>query len=285
MAKCTIESLKLINENYNYEHSVTQRDVDKANELVFIIENSRNNKTPKIGDIVNFTDEYGNYYENAHIESVNTKNIYICENAYTPFAYINKEKNGISTNTSGGAWEFIPKGLKHVNVKEKRFCDWGHSGVCGNGAFNFFAKVNVWEYIKGNPEFTTKNYDKFIISITNDIISNKDKYIIRKNGTAYTVFNVEKEYQAWLKTFNGVERNGNRENNIVWTYKQEEKCVPLTEYLNISNAVIDSTMCNCSIQECKRVYSENKVTTYIPHQNDRIELKNIKIEYMAMYKN
>lgn len=282
MKKYTIESLKEINESYDGYRGVKQSDVDKANKLVEAIENSRSNITPQIGDIVNFTAENGNYYKNAHIQSISEEGLYICEIPHTPFVLIG-HGNSISTSTGGGAWDTIPSDLKYVGKKEKNFRDFGWYGPSGDGAFDFFAEVNVWEYTEGNPEFTTKDYDKFAVSIVKPNTLQPYKYIIGKGGTYYTSLKNDEEYQAWLNTFKGIEREGKSGNKVVWTYKQEEYCIPLKEYLNIQGAVISSELCNDTIQECKRVYGENKITTYLPHQNNRIVLKDVKMPYVTIY--
>lgn len=282
MKKYTIESLKEINENYDNHHGVEQSDVDRANQLVEIIENSRNNTLPQVGDIINFTAESGVYYENAHIQSISEEGIYISGVPHIPFVSINEPKNNISTSTGGGVWETIPTNLKYISKKEKEFCDWGQCRPCKDGAFDFFAEVNVWEYTKGNPEFTTKDYDRFAVSIVKRNVLQPYKYILGKGGTYYTSFRTDEEYQAWLNTFKGIEREGKSGNKVVWTYKQEEYCIPIEKYLNIQGAVISSALENDTIQECKRVYGENKVITYLPHQKDRIALKNIKMPYVTI---
>lgn len=282
MKKYTIDTLIEINPLYHAQHTLIQSDVDKANKLIEFIEKTRTQSVPQIGDIVEFTSEYGDYYENAHIETVSENEIYICEKPSVPFIYTGLSENRLSTSTSGGAWTYIPKNLEYVGTKEKLFKDWGHCGACGNGAIQFRANVNVWRYIKGNSKFTTKTHDRFFVYVSEK--PDPYKYTISKCSGNYIAFRTDKEYNAWLKTFHGIEEVGPRGNKIVWTFKQEELCVPLIEYLKVSNAIIDSTMCNGTIQECKRIIEENKITTYLPHQNDRIPL-NTNIEFINAYEN
>lgn len=47
----TLESLKEINNRFCGSHEMTEYDVEKANEYVELIENSRSKLEPKIGDI------------------------------------------------------------------------------------------------------------------------------------------------------------------------------------------------------------------------------------------
>jgi len=285
MEKYTLQSLKEINVSYDFKHSVTQSDVDKVNKMVEMIEKSRNKESVQVGDIVEFTNKYGDYYRHAHVESNKDMKLYICEKPYVPFIEVRRDTDTLYTSTSGGAWRYIPENLQYVGTKEKAFVVWGHRGPCGNGAVTFFANVNVWEYTEGTPTFSTKNYDKFHVSIREKSYPNDYKYIITKGGTSHTAFQTDEEYQAWLKTYHGVEEEGNWPNTkFVWTYKQESKCIPLEDYLNLNDAMIDSELCNGSIQECKRVYEGTSVKTFLPHQNGIIKLTGGK-QYMQAYKN
>jgi hypothetical protein len=283
--KYDIESLKLLNQSYDYDHRVTQLDVDKVNEWVKIIENSRS-KVPQVGDIVEFTNEHGNCYRNAHIEKTENNKLNICEQPYIPFISLS-DSGKIYTSTSGGAWSNIPSDLKLIEQKEKYFNVWGHMGACGNGAVNFEAMVNVWEYkeeclYKG---FSTKTHSKFYVDKLTEPRGCGYYFIVTKGAMSHTAFRTEQEYQAWLKTFNGVEFKGYWPNQyVVFTDKQIEKCIPKEEYLAIQDAIIDSTMCNGTIQECKRFYKDGVITTYLPYQNDKITLEHIKVEYINAYK-
>lgn len=282
MKKYTVESLKAINESYDYQHQVTEEDVEAVNMLVEFIEKGRNTYFPKVGDIIEYTNKYGDYYKQAHLETVEKEKLYICERPLSPFTGINAFYS-IYTSTSGGAWHHIPKDVKHIGKREKAFVVWGHKGACANGAVTFFAEVNVWEYTEGNPEYTTKTHDKFHVSIREDVPSHEYKYVISKRTTSHTAFHTDEEYQAWLKTYHGVEKEAAWANSkTVWTYKQESNCIPLEEYASIEDAIVDSELCNGKIQECKRIYEGTTVKTFLPFQNNLIEMKGIK-QYMRAY--
>lgn len=281
MKKYTVESLKEINEVYDRQHGVTEIDVDRVNQAIEIIENSRK-KTPQVGDVVEYTNQYGDYYAHAHIETVE-KELYICERAYEPFVFFNPEDKTFCTSTSGGTWAHIPKKLKLVGVKEKAFVGWGHNGACGNGAVRFYAQVNVWEYTEGVHRFTTQTHDRFHVSILEKPDEYGYRYIITRSGESCSAFRTKKEYDAWLKTYRGVEVDGNWVNTkMVWTFKQLSKCVPLEVYQSITGAIVDSEY-EGSIQECKRIYEGTTVTTVLPHQHERIELSKGTKAYMRAY--
>ena len=60
--KYTVETLKPLNILYDHEHWLTQQDVDMANGYVELIERTRSEKTPQIGDRLIYVDRYGKYY-------------------------------------------------------------------------------------------------------------------------------------------------------------------------------------------------------------------------------
>ena len=88
--KYTVETLKPLNILYDHEHRLTQQDVDMANGYVELIERTRSEKIPQVGDRLIYVDRYGKYYGNALIEKrKNTDGlISICEIPYIPFIHI-----------------------------------------------------------------------------------------------------------------------------------------------------------------------------------------------------
>ena len=149
MEKINIEQLKKINQSYlNAHHSIEKEDSENIKHLINLIEFTRDNTSPKIGDTVKFTSQYGKYYENALISNIwENGKIEICEKTYTPFVgKYNEKKTNISLSVSGGMFHILESSMFKYLKKEKReFCDWGICGPCSDGAINFFATVNVWE--------------------------------------------------------------------------------------------------------------------------------------------
>ena len=72
IGKYTKETLTEINQRFCGSHysGIMDSDLSMANNYVRIIEFSRSKKEPKVGDIVEYTNEYGDYYMNAHIENI-----------------------------------------------------------------------------------------------------------------------------------------------------------------------------------------------------------------------
>ena len=68
--KYTLETLLPLNVSYDREHILRQSDVDMVNRLVEVIEDSRSDSTPKIGDRMRHTTRYGDFYGHALLEKV-----------------------------------------------------------------------------------------------------------------------------------------------------------------------------------------------------------------------
>ena len=87
--KYGIETLKERNVSYDHEHGLTQEDVDMANNYVELIERTRSEVTPQIGDRLVYVTEHGDYYGNALIDGMSAKEGYlsVCEQPYVPFVW------------------------------------------------------------------------------------------------------------------------------------------------------------------------------------------------------
>lgn len=246
MSKYNIDDLKKINSRFCHEHCLDLVDVGMANKYVSLIEGSRSTIAPQVGDRVRYTNEYGEYYGRAHIEKVEDDEAYICESPYVPFIW--KKDNGIGCQTSGGAWGYIPLGeLKYLGKELKTFCDWGNCGPCADGAIEFQAEVSVWEYTSpDNPyaPYTTKDYDRAFISFVVDEFGNpKDGSNYRYFGDGFA-FRTTRDYQAWLRTYRGVEFEGTDKNHkVVFLYR--EKCYYISkEEWDALDYPMDTRMCN-----------------------------------------
>lgn len=262
--KYTIDTLKEINGRFNGSHNMTETDVEMANKYVELIENTRSMTEPRIGDIVQYTNEYGDYYKSAHIDKVNEDGtIYICEKPYVPF--ISENKNvGIWCSTSGGAWCDLPTNkLVYIGKREKTFCDWGNCGAWADGAVDFNAEVSVWEYVdeknrfvsENGYKFTTKDFDKCYVTFNPN---RKDtNYIYFADGKAWKN---NREYQAWLRTFRAEVFKGYWENQfVVWTWKNTEHHVSPSEFDKL-DLPEDTFKMNGDILRCKRKYNDEAHT-------------------------
>lgn len=212
-------TLSVINRRFLSSHlNITDYDVDMANKNVGAIERSRSKLSPMPGDIVRYTNKYSKYFHHAHVESVCNGEAYICEEPYIPF--VSCGDTGVRCVTSGGSWVCIKTEKMHLIGRDKKlFNDWGHNGPCADGAICFEAYVNVWEFISDEVKFgtyTTKDWDMRYINERKS--PDEYGYLYVGDGIA---FKTEKEYLAWLLTFNGVEFKGPLDGQIVvFTYKR-----------------------------------------------------------------
>ena len=217
-----IESLTKINRRFVHAHfKITERDVGHINNLIGRIENSRCN-FPTVGDVVRVTNKWGEYYPHAHIETSSENKLYICECPFIPFVYL--DESHIWTTTSGGPWEYCnANDLVYVGKELKTFCDWGHCGPCADGAIEFQAEVNVWEYKCPNPlygKYTTQNWDMRFVHWA----KTPDRFGYRYSA-AGIAFQTDTEYFAWLATYRGVEFEGSSgdgtQTYVVFTYRKD----------------------------------------------------------------
>lgn len=236
--KYTVESLKKINSRFCSSHYyLMESDVCMANRYVKLIENSRSETEPCIGDIVQYTNEYGDYYVDAHIEKVyEDGNINICEQPYVPFIKANTDNSGILCNTSSGAWCNIPKAkLRYIGKKKKRFCDWGNCGPCADGTIEFEAEVSVWKYTSGenrfiskvnNKPYTTKEFNRMKINYCPNR-RKESPYIYFGDAMAWKT---DLELQAWLRTYRAEVFDWGGNGMFVWYWKEERHSIAPTEF-------------------------------------------------------
>jgi hypothetical protein len=247
----TIETLIAINPQYHSTHRLEQGDVNIANKMVALIEQSRTNDAIQVGDIVEFTNRHGVYSRNAHIEKLEGEHWSVCERPQIPFIDLGKDSGKLFCLTSGGPWASVPNNLKRIGKRKKFFCDWGLAGACGSGAINFEAEVNVWEYAESHSiygEYTTKDWDKHYVSYCADNGGNP------KNGSPYRYFLSGKafaneiEYNAWLRTYKGVEFKGDAKdtNWVVFCYKERDVLVGKSSWDGLT-LPLDTRMCNGTI--------------------------------------
>ena len=263
--KYTKETLTEINFRfYNAHYIITDSDLAMANDYVRLIERTRSTETPKAGDRIRYTNKYGDYYGHAHIECVEDGVANICEQPYVPFIWKNRNEDGISCSTSGGAWTNIPvEKLTYVGTEEKTFCDWGHCHACADGSVEFRANVSVWEYNENEMPYSTKTHNKMYVYYRDKA----DDYGYRFTGTegamSSKAWRNKLEFQAWLETVKGEVFKRNNDNQIiVWYWKQKKVHVSPEEYEALE--LPEDTMLMNGYRRCKRKYDETEhtVTTY-----------------------
>ena len=144
----TIETLKEVNGAYDHNHGVSLHDLDLANYYLTVIESRVGKAKPTSGDVIDFTNKYGERYERARIETIDEDGLSVCMLPFTPFVLVSEDHGEFITNTSGGPWSKVKGEAQWIGTIPKRFKAWGHNGPCASGAFEFFAEVNVWRYVE-----------------------------------------------------------------------------------------------------------------------------------------
>ena len=258
--KYGIETLKERNVSYDHEHGLTQKDVDMANNHVQLIERTRSEVTPQIGDRLVYVTEHGDYYGNALIDGKSTKEGYlsICEQPYVPFVW--EEGGSIRLSVSGGAFHSVnPKDMKFLKWTEGAFKDWGHCGACANGSVTVSAKVPLWFYAEPNSrygDFTTETYRKFYLNKRDE----------SESGNLYQGFDIafrdEAEFWQFLKDYEGTVFKGNWENQIVlWCFRREYVFLPSAEWKTV-DAPAEERRLNFHPEQVKIVKDMEKHITY-----------------------
>lgn len=258
--KYSIETLKPLNVSYDHEHWLTQADVDMANNRVELIERTRSETTPQIGDRLIYVDKYGKYYGNALIDSKDKKDglLSICEEPYVPFVW--EQDDSIRLDVSGGSFHFVdPKRMKFVKWAEGAFKDWGHCGMCGNGTVCFTARVPVWSYSEPEPiygDFTTETYRRFYLNKRNEA----------EEGNLYygdsIAFRDKAEFQQFLDDYEGTVFKGNWPTQIVlWCFRREYIFLPLPEWEKIESPAVERRL-NFHPEQVKIVKDMEKHITY-----------------------
>lgn len=255
----TLEGLNEINKRFTNRHGdVNSSDLEIVNKYIDLISMTRNKNVPQVGDMIAYTNEYGEYFPTAHIEEVHTEDnfVYICEHANSHISMDVNEKN-IICNSSGGTWHDIPLDkLTYKGTQERRFWFFGHCGACADGGIDFYTKVNLWEYSENTEQYSTKTHEKYYLSYSEN--HNSDyHYFLTSNGLSSRAWRTEEDLQAWLRTHRAILNN-----NVVWTYKEVKHHVSPAEFEKI-NAPVDCFLMNGSKRQCKRVYDDSNYTIHM----------------------
>jgi hypothetical protein len=230
---------------------------------------------------VEYTDEYGTFFENGHFEFgyIYDDKWNICGQPNIPFIFLTDNKNNIVCSASGGSWADIPAKLKLIGKRKKEFKAWEHFETCSSKGVIFEATVNVWEYKEPNQfhgEYTTKDYDRHYISYCADEQGNpKDASGYRYFGDGIAFF-TKADYEAWRDTFRGVEFLGySPDQTVVFLYKRIEKLVSETKFDNL-DLPVDTRMCNGIIQVKVDYDDKNRTVTEYRYTNSGSKHKEAK---------
>lgn len=258
MKNYTFETLKKENELFDSYYGVNKSDVERVNHLINMIEKSRSVETIQPYDVVEYTNEYGEYFPKATATMKNEEDIELCENAGIHLSIYDNELCG---SASGGSFshhkesEFTYKG-----TAIKTFWTLGSAGACANGGIYFTATVNLWECNNNKKKYSTKTHDRYYLSHRKS--DNDYKYFASHNALSSCAWEAEEEMQAWLRTYRAVtDEEHTWGGAVIWTYKEIEHHCSNTEY-DALEAQEDIFLMNGSKRRCKRVYDDKN---YILH--------------------
>lgn len=260
MKKYTLETLKKENELFDIYYVLDESDVEKVNRIIEMIERSRSVKVIQQYDVVEYTNEYGEYFPKATATMKSGENIELCENAGVHLSICDSKLCG---SASGGAFshhkenEFAYKG-----ISSKTFWTWGSAGARANGGIYFTATVNLWECNDNKEMFSTKTHDKYYLSYRKAENNGDYQYFASKAGMSSYAWRTEEDMQAWLRTKRAVANEKNTWGGaVIWTYKEIEHHLSNIEF-DALNAQEDIFLMNGSKRRCKRVYDDKN---YILH--------------------
>lgn len=139
----TIESLKVLNPNFQPHGIVTEINDDDVNIVNTVIKNMERDRyiigKAVPGDSVRFTNENGTYYHYAMIDFVDHE-VTICE---SPSAFVMCNGDVV---LSGGRFKSVSLDkLVYIGKTARTFCTFGHCGHCVRGNIYFKAFVNEFE--------------------------------------------------------------------------------------------------------------------------------------------
>lgn len=260
MKKYTLETLKKENELFDSYYGLDESDVEKVNRIIEMIERSRSIDVIQKYDVVEYTNEYGEYFPKATATMKRGGNIELCENAGVHLSICDSKLCG---SVSGGAFnhhkenEFAYKGMS-----SNTFWTWGNAGACANGGIYFTATVNLWECNDNKEMFSTKTHDKYYLSYRKAENNRDYQYFASKAGMNIYAWRTEEDMQAWLRTKRAVVTEKNTWGGaVIWTYKEIEHHLSDIEF-DALNAQEDIFLMNGSKRRCKRVYDDKN---YILH--------------------
>ena len=221
MKKYTLETLKKENELFDRYYGLDESDVEKVNRIIEMIERSRSIDVIQKYDVVEYTNEYGEYFPKATATMKRGGNIELCENAGVHLSICDSKLCG---SVSGGAFnhhkenEFAYKGMS-----SNTFWTWGNAGACANGGIYFTATVNLWECNDNKEMFSTKTHDKYYLSYRKAENKGDYQYFASKAGMNSYAWRTEEDMQAWLRTKRAVVTEKNTWGGaVIWTYKEIE---------------------------------------------------------------
>lgn len=260
--KYTLETLLPLNVSYDCEHCLTQSDVDIANTLVELIEQTRTDEHPQVGDLMVHISKHGDYSPCALIEKEYKGALSVCIHPYIPFVY--RKDNGIGCDVSGGPFSRVEiSDIEFKGWDTAYFKEWGHCGPRANGCVNFAAQVALWEYREPDPlygDFTTKDWQRIYVRKDTD---GDAGYLYQGIGICCKD---KEEFEEFLSDHEGTAFPGNWHNQVVvWCFKHSVKGISREQWdamdITVSERVVHGRIQPVKI--CKDMENHESIFHYL----------------------
>lgn len=254
MKNYTLETLKKENGLFDSYYGINKSDVERVNHIIEMIERSRSVESIQAYDVVEYTNEYGEYFPKATVTTKRKEDVELCENAGIHLSIYDNELCG---SASGGAFSHHKKAeFAYKGTTTKTFWTWGNAGACANGGIYFTATVNLWECNDNKKMFSTKTHDKYYLSYRKAENNGDYQYFVSKAGMNSYAWRTKEDMQAWLRTYRAVTDGEHTWGGVaIWTYKEIEHHCSDTEY-DALEVPEDIFLMNGSKRRCKRVYDD-----------------------------
>ena len=241
----------------DYGLEVNEKDVEIAN--CAIRKMYRKPMQLTAGDVVQFTNEYGEFSPRAIIERVDGDEIHICQSGS---AWCTDSKKYISV--SGGSFFTISKSeLVYLGRTKRNFSEWGRLGACASGAISIPVTVNLWRN-KSKLKYTTEFYSQHYISPVAEEYRKSHNTTIHFSEFCKNGWDSNEELSAWCILNKGfIEKDkssGNGSNHLVWAYKELNSYWNKDEDVLKMNGVHEFEVMNGAVRNVCYVYDDDKKT-------------------------
>lgn len=255
----TEERLKYLNATYDGKYKITRQETDKVNEMIRLFQKERELAlVPREGDLVEYFPQNGDYFPQAHIETVKGGEATLCLSSYAPFCYM--ENGKVRYNTDGGPWVQAPlSGLVPAGITARRFQTWGRRGRCKDGAVYFHTLVRSWIFHEPNPlygEYTMKNWGKYLIEKIPDPEKKGECSYRCGNFTLYSKSELE-ELAGMLKgkVFDGLHKRS----LVLWGYRMDWQSLTAEEWNTAEGKIHFSFLGNTPV----KIWTDHKRHTLV----------------------
>lgn len=226
----TEETLRSLNTAYDTLYGITSGETEKVNGIIRRMEKAgRFPPVPQEGDLLEYFPQNGDYFPQAHIETIRKGQATVCLASHAPFCHTKNRK--VCYSTEGGPWTRVPSaGMTPAGLATRCFQTWGRNGRCRNGEVYFHTVVRSWTFHEPNPlygDYTMKEWTKYPVEKIPDP-EKKGEYFYRCEGiTLYSEKELE-ELAGLLqgKLFDGLHRRA----LVLWGYRMERIFLPTTEW-------------------------------------------------------